>query len=199
MIVLILFGSHTVFGQTTNQQRRADAYYQNEQRREENSEGSSLLWDMLFGSANASPASGITADKFANGGWFAGQYANSKCNGLGINYFKTPNTEHYIFSNWKNDSINGLTIVSSDSYSFFGEYDNGKKDGFGMTSWSPNEPLNNKGYTDIVKYVGEYKQGEWHGYGILYFKDGTYKSGIWVDSVLNTELPKLEVLEALGF
>lgn len=198
IVVSLVVSIQAIFGQTTEQQRRADAYYQNEQRREELSEDDgSLLLDLLFGSFESSPSSGITADEFNDGGWYAGQYANSVRDGFGTTYIANP--EQYIFCDWKNDSINGLTMVVNADYCFFGGCSSNQKNGFGITSWSNEKPLNIEGYSDVIKYVGEYKDGEWHGYGIVYFKDGTYKAGIWEDGDLNEELPKLEVLEALGF
>jgi len=194
---LLVIGIPTVSGQTREQQRRADAYYQNEQHRENVSESSSLLWDLLFGATNAAPTSGITADEIGDGEWYAGQHINSVRNGLGINYTAKPPT--YTFSSWQDNFVSGLTLVVSDNYSFFGGCDNGKKHGFGMTSWSSEKPLEHDVYENVIKYVGEYKAGEWHGYGILYFKDGTYLAGTWDNSTITKELPKIQVLEALGF
>ncbi|WP_298418091.1 hypothetical protein [uncultured Kordia sp.] len=216
-ITFIIIGMLTVLGQTKEQQRRADAYYQNQQTKQQNSSS----WDSSFSSSNFKQnnlvnweyddgtwysgqvdskknKSGFGTYKYSQGrGLFSGQYRNDKRNGYGIYVWFG---KAIYFGQWKENSRSGIgTLLHDDGTIYNGSWKNSKQDGFGISHYPKNNPLEKNNYVDIVKYVGEYKQAEWDGYGILYFKDGTYKSGIWIDNVLSKELPKSEVLEALGF
>ena len=188
--------TNSFLGQTVIQQKKAEAYYQKQQSQKIDTNS----WDWLFGSSTSS----LNYDKYnivkwelEDGGWYTGQGKNDEYIGFGIQH-KTKNNS-YIFSNWKNTKPNGITLSQSSNYSFFGSYKNQQKNGFGITKWSNYRPYSNNNYKNVIKYIGEYKDGIWSGYGIIYFKNGTYKSGIWVDAVLSKILPKLEVLEALGY
>ena len=196
VIILILTTIQSLLAQTESQQESANAYYQNQnpQKRYTNS------WYWLFGTAN----SGAKNDKnqmvsweLEDGGWYAGLGKKDSYTGYGIQY--QLKSDSYMFSNWKNTKPNGMTLSQSPDYSFMGTYKDDAKNGFGITKWSNYSPISTDNYKNVIKYIGEYKNGIWSGFGIIYFRDGTYKSGIFVDSVLSKELPKLEVLEALGF
>ncbi|WP_298418090.1 hypothetical protein [uncultured Kordia sp.] len=194
-ITLITVGTQIVLGQTREQQRRAETYYQNQQKQEQLSKS----WDWLFGSSNPNyNQNNLVKWENNNGDWYVGKGKNKERNGLGIDYSRENNG--IFFSQFINNKANGFTFYSNkNGYSFFGSFKLGKKNGFVISKWSKTNPASFNGYSNIIKYLGEYKEGEWHGYGIVYFKDGTYKSGVWIENVLSKELPKLEVLEALGF
>ncbi|WP_298511039.1 hypothetical protein [uncultured Kordia sp.] len=217
IIVLLLIGLQTILGQTTEQQRRADAYYQNQQSREQKSKS----WNWLFNSSNTKSnysknnlvkweykdggwytgqinsseyVSGFGTTKYAdNNSYYSGQFFDGRKNGIGA-YFWASGSK--FFGMYKNDSITGLGIyIWSDNSIYNGYWKNHKREGFGINEWI------NGNHDDktLIKYVGEHKNNIRHGYGIKYYKNGTYKSGIWIDDVLSKELSKLEVLEALGF
>ncbi|AUC85316.1 hypothetical protein CW731_08440 [Polaribacter sp. ALD11] len=196
VLILIFTTTHSLSAQTVSQQQKAEAYYQNQQPEKRYSN----TWYWLFGPSNSSATNDVNnrvAWELEEGGWYAGLGKNDNYTGYGIQYKLKTNS--YIFSNWKKTQPNGMTLSQSPDYSFMGTYKNKAKNGFGITKWSNYKPFNNNNYKNVIKYIGEYKNGVWSGYGILYFRNGTYKSGIFIDSILTKELPKLEVLEALGF
>jgi len=194
--VVLLTIAQSLIGQTKKQQKEAEAYYKNEQL--VNKFTNSWYW--LFGPSNSQENNkdySIVHWELDEGGWYSGQGFNNNYNGYGIQH--KPKDNSFIFSNWKNTSPNGMTLSQSLDYSFIGTYENQEKNGFGITKWSNYKPFSNENYKNVIKYVGEYKDGIWSGYGIIYFRNGTYKSGIFVDSILSKELSKIEVLEALDF
>tara|TARA_R110000764_G_scaffold3762_8_gene15485 strand:+ start:969 stop:1577 length:609 start_codon:yes stop_codon:yes gene_type:complete len=196
VFIVLCICTHTVIGQTENQKLKAEAYHQDQQfvNRYTNS------WYWLFGSSNSKSNNDEPPTvnwELEDGGWYTGQGRNNEYSGFGIQY--KPKDNAYIFSKWENTSPDGMTLSQSLDYSFLGTYENNEKNGFGITKWSNYKPFSNENYKNVIKFIGEYKDGVWHGYGIIYFRNGTYKSGIFINSILSKELPKIEVLEALGF
>ncbi|PQJ69640.1 MORN repeat-containing protein [Polaribacter butkevichii] len=196
LLILIYSTTNGIVAQTEVQKKKAEDYYQKQPQLKRYTN----TWYWLFGSSNSNDnlsKNKMVSWELEDGGWYAGLGKNENYTGYGIQ-FKSKNNS-YIFSNWKNTKPNGMTLSQSLDYSFMGTYQDAVKNGFGITKWSNYKPFSNNNYKNVIKYVGEYKNGIWSGFGILYFRDGTYKSGIFVDSILSKELPKLEVLEALGF
>jgi hypothetical protein len=196
VLILIFITTNSIIAQTATQQKKAEAYYQNQPplKRYTNS------WYWLFGASNnnnSSTKNNIVSWELEDDGWYVGLGKKENYTGYGIQFKAKSNS--YIFSNWKNTKPNGMTLYQGPDYSFMGTYENQEKNGFGITKWSNYKPFSNENYKNVIKYIGEYKNGIWSGFGIIYFRDGTYKSGIFIDTILSKELPKLEVLEALGF
>ncbi|MEP2281341.1 hypothetical protein [Maribacter sp.] len=192
--LVLSIATQSLFGQTDRQKEAAEAFYKNEKLQNINS------WYWLFGPSNSLETNekyDIVNWELEDGGWYIGQGSNQNYNGYGIQHKPKENT--YVFSNWKDTSPNGMTLSQELDYSFMGTYKNDEKNGFGITKWSNYKPFSNENYQNVIKYIGEYKDGIWSGYGIIYFRDGSYKSGIFIESILSKELPKIEVLEALGF
>ena len=194
--ILIFISTGSLLAQTVQQQKKAEAYHQNQQPQKRYSNN----WYWLFGSSennSAKKKDNMVSWELEDGGWYAGLGKKDSYTGYGIQY--QLKSDSYMFSNWKNTKPNGMTLSQSPNYSFMGTYKDDAKNGFGITKWSNYSPISTDNYKNVIKYIGEYKNGIWSGFGIIYFRDGTYKSGIFVDSILSKELPKLEVLEALGF
>ncbi|MEP2238604.1 MAG: hypothetical protein ABJI22_09605 [Maribacter sp.] len=192
--LVLSIATQSLFGQTDRQKEAAEAFYKNEKLHNINS------WYWLFGPSNSLETNekyDIVNWELEDGGWYIGQGSNQNYNGYGIQH--KPKENSYVFSNWKDTSPNGMTLSQGLDYSFMGTYKNDEKNGFGITKWSNYKPFSNENYQNVIKYIGEYKDGIWSGYGIIYFRDGSYKSGIFIESILSKELPKIEVLEALGF
>ncbi|MDF4203258.1 hypothetical protein PXD56_09850 [Maribacter sp. SA7] len=192
--LVLSIATQSLFGQTDRQKEATEAFYKNEKLQNINS------WYWLFGPSNSLETNekyDIVNWELEDGGWYIGQGSNHNYNGYGIQH--KPKENSYVFSNWKDTSPNGLTLSQGLDYSFMGTYTNDEKNGFGITKWSNYKPFSNENYQNVIKYIGEYKDGIWSGYGIIYFRDGSYKSGIFIESILSKELPKIEVLEALGF
>ncbi|WP_324027652.1 hypothetical protein QSV08_06795 [Maribacter sp. BPC-D8] len=196
VFILLIIATQSLLGQNKRQRKAAETFYKSQKLI--NNYTNSWYW--LFGPSNSQENNdkySIVHWELDDGGWYSGQGNNNDYNGYGIQHKLEENS--YIFSNWKNTSPNGMTLSQSLDYSFIGIYENQEKNGFGITKWSNYKPFSNENYQNVIKYVGEYKDGIWSGYGIIYFRNGTYKSGIFIDSILSKELPKIEVLEALGF
>jgi len=196
ILVLFLVCYYSINAQTTTPREKAEVYHKANQLKYKYTN----TWYWLFGTEDDSyktNRNNTVAWELEDGGWYTGIGKNDTYTGYGVQYKLKSNS--YIFSNWKDTKPNGLTLFQDPGYSFIGTYKDDAKNGFGITKWSNYKSFSNENYKDVIKYVGEYKDGIWSGYGVIYFIDGTYKSGIFVDSILTKELPKIVVLEALGF
>lgn len=78
----------------------------------------------------------------------------------------------------------GLLIDSKNNYTYIGNFDNGRRHGFG------------KMQTDSYTYIGEWSQNKRTGYGFYYTKSGYYigdwnndqKSGVGISQSKNLEI-----------
>ena len=61
---------------------------------------------------------------------------------------------------------------SNESYTFTGEWENGKPNGYGI-----------KIYLDGTTNRGYFKDGKLHGYGVCHYSDGTISEGYFVDDL----------------
>ena len=61
---------------------------------------------------------------------------------------------------------------SNESYTFTGEWENGKPNGYGI-----------KIYSDGTTNRGYFKDGKLHGYGVCHYSDGTISEGYFVDDL----------------
>ena len=74
-----------------------------------------------------------------------------------------------------------IPIYKKESYSngyYEGYFLNGKRHGEGTYYWNGNNHL---------KYVGEWKEGNYHGHGIMYYVDGSRYDGPWVNDKMHGE------------
>jgi hypothetical protein len=223
ILLAIILTSTSLSGQTREQQRRADAYDQNNRNRNQNATNDTFWWDLLVSAASKPRSStGIVSEKYNNGNWYAGQYANRQFQGVGT-YFDTKNNR-YFTGEWEKGTTKGFGIsYSGDDFNkqerylgvfdasgfrqgyglFFsrngqislGTWKDGKKNGFSITYFKTSRSETK----EFIKYFGEYKKDNINGYGIKYYSDGSFESGLWENYKLVKPLTKLEVLEKLGF
>ena len=130
-------------------------------------------------------------------GFYLGYNRGTLRHNIGTYYFNGSGDTY--FGCWKKDSRSGLGVSLRRGSLYIGFWKNDEQNGFGIKQWPKDKPLSRNGYKPILKYVGEYQNGKWHGPGIAYFTDGTYIAGLWNQSEIEKELNKLEVLESLGF
>ena len=100
---------------------------------------------------------------------YEGYWRNNMRNGQGTNYFST-GSEYS--GNWKDDKKNGYGTYKykqESSYeSYTGDWVMGKMTGNGIFI-----------YKNGNKYIGELADNYFNGEGIMYYADGTSKTGIW--------------------
>ena len=183
--------------QTKEQIDEAENYYQIEGRGAEISKRLMKFWTKMFSEDYIDFSEPELVEWEYNNGWYLGKNGRGLRDGIGTYYFSKSDTRY--FGGWKRDNQHGLGVNMAKASLYIGFWDDDKQDGWGIKHWPPDAPLESGDYTGVVKYFGEYKANKWHGYGIVYLNDGTYKSGIWIQNVLSKELPKLEVFEKLGF
>lgn len=209
----VVFGQGAVQG-SREYQRLADAYYLNKQAKE-----NAISWNWLFGSSNSSYNwSNVVVNNSKEGDWYAG-HVDSNGDQSGYGTMKFGDNNSFYSGKWKDGYMHGVGTLHWSSGSIFsGQFKKGNRDGFGIYKWSGGNsyigqwkenkkdgfgiqqwPIGNSKDKSLIKYLGEYKNDVRYGYGIKYYEDGSYESGIWIEDVLSKEVPKLEVLEMLGF
>ena len=89
-------------------------------------------------------------------------------------------------TNISNNNVNtsenlNVPIYKKETYSngyYEGYFLNGKRHGNGTYYWNGNNHL---------KYVGEWKEDNYHGHGIMYYKDGSRYDGPWINDKMHGE------------
>ncbi len=193
----VLATSFGLNAQSTEYQKQAESYYNNEDRASEISKQFTKFWNKMFNQDYANFSEPVLVEWEYNNGWYHGRNGRGYRDGIGVYYF-SENKARY-FGGWKRDNFHGFGVYMKEKSIYIGMYDDDKQNGLAIKMWPSYSPLDANGFAGIVKYFGEYKDNKWHGYGIVYLKDGTYKSGIWIESTLSKELPKIDVVEKLGF
>ena len=117
------------------------------------------------------------------GDYYEGEFLLNKANGQG----KYVNSKGEIYNGyWKDDMQDGEgELILKDGSIFRGMFRNGKKNGKGKITWNDNsyyegDFVNNyyEGYGVYVMlskrkgYIGEWKEGKMHGFGVFFWPDG---------------------------
>ena len=125
---------------------------------------------------------------FYQGSW----HINKVCKlGLGYAYMvdNTKGKRYKYYGYFKDDVFNGIgMLLYENGYSYFGEFRNGKKEGYGNET---QENITYKGFfrngsykgdgeyicKNKISYAGTFLNGLKHEYGILYTGDGSHYCG----------------------
>ena len=97
---------------------------------------------------------------------FIGEYNNYIPDGFGI--YKNFNTNLKVKGMFKGNCISGIGIEVSEEgdYTYYGEFINNKKEGYGTIEWK-----------DGSKYQGEFKDNQINGYGIIKYQNNKFYQG----------------------
>jgi len=135
--------------------------------------------DQYFGDFKNGKFHGGGMYYYANGDYYSGDFENGKFHGNGMKYtYKNKSIEHGV---WKNNVCTKIIICIAEekistNYTkrnqYIHKYIGQLKDG----------KYHGQGtlyFTDGARYEGEFKDDKYHGQGTMFFKDGTSKSGRW--------------------
>ena len=97
---------------------------------------------------------------------YVGEYKDYAPNGFGI--YKNYITNLKITGIFKNNSLSDIGIEESaeGAYTYYGDFINNKKDGYGTMIWK-----------DGAKYQGEFKDNQANGYGMIEYPDNKFYQG----------------------
>jgi|TARA_B100000035_G_C21033954_1_gene569880 hypothetical protein len=143
---------------------------------------------------------------YSDNSFYEGEMKNNKKNGQGYAEFPSGNIYQ---GEWKNNNVHGFgKVIYANKYGVYqGNWKNNKKHGYGKMVWTStlyskkhtyigyweNDKMCGKGKYIIEPqryiYVGEFKNGVEHGYGILYANDYSFE-GIWNNGHLGEKTVK---------
>lgn len=153
--------------------------------------------------------------RFPNHDKYEGDWAEGKMTGKGEYLFYDKNRDKLIwkYEGWfKNSLFHGLgKMTYPDRTVYFGEWAEGKRNGYGQQMYASGDILSGVWEKDTViygtylfadgsKYVGHFQNFRYSGYGTFCSQDGTILQGDWKDSRLvngaaykaNGEIYKIE-------
>ncbi|CAM9232703.1 unnamed protein product [Ascophyllum nodosum] len=115
---------------------------------------------------------------WANGNKYTGQFNNGVIEGHGEIVYKT--TGHQFKGLWKNNRKHGMgTFRYADGHVYSGDFTNDKPHGMGRLTFFPGSILEEE-------YMGEFCRGVKHGRGVYVYRksdgwvyDGDWKDGLW--------------------
>lgn len=117
---------------------------------------------------------------------YEGNWINDKLTGRGVLYYRTPKGQRYEGSFLENMYHGEGTMYYADGTIQSGIWDNDKyigksQDNYGCISGNCENGYGTYTFQNGGKYVGDWKEGNYHGKGTYYFANGDKYIGDWVE------------------
>lgn len=134
---------------------------------------------------------------YNNGAVYEGDWSNDKYNGYGTLTYYTGNVYQGLFVNGIREDV-AAVFTYADGVRYEGPYTNDKQTGYGTKYYSNGVYIGDfldgqrHGYGVYTfengsRYEGYWSNGKKHGQGTLYYSNGSYDFGTWENDVLVTK------------